>query len=235
MRVCLVALSFLVCACAAKPMQGETAPPFEKLRKRMVAEQLKARDITDPRVLQVMETVPRHLFVPPDLEGQAYADGPLPIGAGQTISQPYIVALMTQLVRPEKDHKILEVGTGSGYQAAVLSLLCKEVYSIEILEPLAQQAQQRLQRLGYLNVRTRIGNGYLGWPEAAPFDGILVTAGATEIPPALIEQLRPGGRMIIPVGASLSTQILKVVEKNADGKLQIQDYTPVRFVPLRKQ
>jgi protein-L-isoaspartate(D-aspartate) O-methyltransferase len=201
----------------------------------MVLEQLQSRDITDPRVLRAMETVPRHLFVPPELEAQAYTDGPLPIGEGQTISQPYIVALMTQLVRPEKDHKVLEIGTGSGYQAAVLSLLCREVFSIEILEPLARQAQQRLQRLGYLNVRTRIGNGYQGWPEAAPFDGILVTAGATEIPPALIEQLKPGGRMIIPVGASLNTQILKVVEKKSDGKLEIKDYSPVRFVPLRKQ
>ncbi|HEY3129172.1 MAG TPA: protein-L-isoaspartate(D-aspartate) O-methyltransferase [Acidobacteriota bacterium] len=234
MRIWL-ALSLSLCACAAIPMQGETAPSFEKLRKRMVLEQLQSRDITDPRVLRAMETVPRHLFVPPELEAQAYTDGPLPIGEGQTISQPYIVALMTQLVRPEKDHKVLEIGTGSGYQAAVLSLLCREVFSIEILEPLARQAQQRLQRLGYLNVRTRIGNGYQGWPEAAPFDGILVTAGATEIPPALIEQLKPGGRMIIPVGASLNTQILKVVEKKSDGKLEIKDYSPVRFVPLRKQ
>ncbi|HEV8129993.1 MAG TPA: protein-L-isoaspartate(D-aspartate) O-methyltransferase [Acidobacteriota bacterium] len=216
-------------------MQGETELSFEKLRERMVIEQLQSRDITDPQVLHAMRTVPRHLFVPPNLEHLAYSDGPLPIGEGQTISQPYIVALMTQLAHPQKVHKILEIGTGSGYQAAVLSLLYNEVYSIEILESLAKQAKERLERLGYRNVHTRSGNGYFGWPEAAPFDAIIVTAGATEVPPALVEQLKPGGRMVIPVGSHLNNQLLEVVEKDAAGKLHTQSHTPVRFVPLRKQ
>ena len=235
MRVHLLAVVLLGFSCAARPMQMGNGVEFDTLRQRMVSEQLKARDITDSRVLRAMETVPRHLFVPPEQQQLAYIDGPLPIGEGQTISQPYIVALMTQMVEPREDHRILEVGTGSGYQAAVLSLLCGEVYSIEIIPELARQASRRLKDLGYANVTTRTGNGYLGWPEAAPFDGILVTAGATEIPPALVAQLKPGGRMVIPVGASLASQVLKIVEKDRAGQIQIHDRIPVRFVPLRKE
>ncbi|MBI2822938.1 MAG: protein-L-isoaspartate(D-aspartate) O-methyltransferase [Acidobacteria bacterium] len=235
-RLFLVAIWLLVLSCAATRQRNEGgSATFEALRHQMVAQQLRARDITDAEVLRAMETVPRHLFVPASVQQLAYDDGPLPIGEDQTISQPYIVALMTQLVAPKKDHKILEIGTGSGYQAAVLSPLCREVYSIEIVESLGRQAAERLKRLGYANVRTRIGNGYFGWPEAAPFDGIVVTAGATEIPPALVEQLKPGARMIIPVGSHPISQVLKIVEKDAGGKIRVHDHIPVRFVPLRKQ
>jgi protein-L-isoaspartate(D-aspartate) O-methyltransferase len=221
-------------SCGAQPVP-EPGPDFQTLRRTMVEQQLASRDISDRRVLETMAQVPRHLFVPDTLQAAAYEDRPQLIGEGQTISQPYIVALMTQLVRPKPGDRVLEVGTGSGYQAAVLSSLCREVYTIEIVEPLAAEAAARLSRLGYDNIRTRTGNGYLGWPEAAPFDGILVTAGATEIPPALIEQLKPGGRMIIPVGEILALQVLKIVEKDSSGGIQVRDHIPVRFVPLRRE
>ena len=224
-----------IASCAARPLQELSPSNFDRLRRSMVELQLQGRDISDPRVLEVMGKVPRHLFVPPGLQQFAYDDQPQPIGEGQTISQPYIVALMTQLAQPKPDQRILEIGTGSGYQAAVLSLLCREVYTIEIVQSLAQQAKRRLQELGYANIHARTGNGYLGWPDAAPFDGILVTAGATEVPPALVEQLKPGGRMIIPVGSTLSIQMLKVIEKGTDGRLRVRDQIPVRFVPLRRQ
>jgi len=186
----------------------------------------------DERVMAVMAKVPRHEFVPADQLAYAYENRPLPIGHGQTISQPYIVALMTDLARAEPGHRVLEVGTGSGYQAAVMAHLAKAVYTIEIIEPLGLQATRRLQKLGYGNVQVRLGDGYYGWEEHAPYDAILVTAAASHIPPALIRQLRAGGRMVIPVGASFLTQQLMLVEKNHDGTVSTRQILPVAFVPL---
>jgi len=200
----------------------------------MVAEQIAARGVADARVLEAMSTVPRHAFVPADYRALAYEDRPLPIGSGQTISQPYIVALMTELIEPQPGDRILEVGTGSGYQAAVAGEVVAEVYSIELLPELATSAAERLQRLGVENVTVRAGDGYLGWPEHAPFDGILVTAGADHIPEPLVEQLAPGARMVIPVGEGGPDQVLKVIEKRQDGGVEIEDVLPVRFVPLRR-
>lgn len=186
----------------------------------------------DPRVMEAMKQVPRHEFVPAEAQAYAYANGPLPIGHGQTISQPYIVALMTDLLNPEPDHVVLEVGTGSGYQAAILSLLVKQVYSTEIVEPLAMAARERLQRLGYGNVEIRVADGYHGWVEHAPFDGIVVTAAAPAIPEPLVEQLKPGGRLVIPVGLPYFQQELMVVEKSEDNEIHTQDILGVAFVPL---
>jgi len=196
----------------------------------MVEEQLRARDITDQRVLAAMARVPRHQFVPRELWKQAYEDHPLPIGLGQTISQPYIVALMTQLARPTPECRALEVGLGSGYQAAVLAELCKEVYGIEILEPLATAAAKRLSKLGYKNITVRYGDGYQGWPEHAPFDIILVTAAPDHVPQPLIDQLAPGGRLVIPVGRYY--QDLLLLEKQADGSIREENVAPVQFVPM---
>jgi protein-L-isoaspartate(D-aspartate) O-methyltransferase len=186
----------------------------------------------DPSILAVMRQVPRHELVPEDVRGDAYRDRPLPIGFGQTISQPYIVALMTQLARPAKDHVVLEVGTGSGYQAAVLSPLVKKVFSIEIVEPLASSAAERLRTLGFHNVTVRHGDGYKGWPEHAPFDAIIVTAGASHVPTPLIDQLKPGGRMVIPVGGASFAQNLMLIEKDQNGLARTSSLLPVRFVPL---
>jgi protein-L-isoaspartate(D-aspartate) O-methyltransferase len=207
---------------------------FATQRTRMVDEQIAARGVRNRAVLDAMRAVPRHEFVPETYRNSAYADTPLPIGLDQTISQPYIVALMTELVEPKPEHRILEVGTGSGYQAAVISRIVKEVYSIEIIPQLAQSATERLKRLGYTNITVREGDGYQGWPDRAPFDGILVTAGATEVPKPLIDQLKPGGRMIIPVGSTAGSQVLKVIEKRADGSIRTEEVIPVRFVPLRR-
>jgi protein-L-isoaspartate(D-aspartate) O-methyltransferase len=207
---------------------NETA---EVARRRMVDQQLRARDIVDPRVLAVMGRVPRHLFVEPALEPFAYEDRPLSIGAGQTISQPYIVALMTQLLQVQPSYRVLEVGTGSGYQAAVLAELAADVYTIEIIPSLAEGAHIRLEALGYRNVHVRQGDGYEGWREFAPYDAIVVTAGAPQIPPPLIEQLREGGRMAIPVGGAMATQELVLGEKQG-GRLQTRSVAPVLFVPL---
>jgi protein-L-isoaspartate(D-aspartate) O-methyltransferase len=193
------------------------------------------KDALDPRVMQAMAEVPRDAFVPPNLQHAAYANGPLPIGHGQTISQPYIVALMTDLIGPQAGHRVLEIGTGSGYQTAVLSLLCETVYSIDLVAPLSRAAAERLERLGYDNVVTQTANGYLGWPEHAPFDGILVTAAASHVPPALVEQLRPGGRMAIPVGQPYGLQELRLIEKDADGGVSSRDVLGVAFVPLIDQ
>jgi protein-L-isoaspartate(D-aspartate) O-methyltransferase len=201
----------------------------------MVNEQIRARGINHPLVLDAMRTVPRHEFVPEAYRASAYDDSPLPTSLGQTISQPYIVALMTELADPKPEQRVLEVGTGSGYQAAVLSKLVRDVYSIEILPELAARAESRLDRLGFKNVHVRQGNGYQGWPEYAPFHSILVTAGATEIPQPLVEQLAPGGRMIIPVGRDSSVQTLQVVSKDAKGLVSVRNVIPVRFVPLRRQ
>ncbi len=186
----------------------------------------------DPRVMEAMKQVPRHEFVPAESQAYAYANGPVPIGHGQTISQPYIVALMTDLLNPEPEHVVLEVGTGSGYQAAILSLLVKQVYSTEIVEPLATAARERLQRHGYANVDIRAVDGYHGWVEHAPFDGIVVTAAAPAIPQPLVEQLKPGGRLVIPVGRPYSYQELMLVEKSEDNEIHTQDILGVAFVPL---
>lgn len=188
----------------------------------------------DPRIIATMRAVPRHSFVPPSLRARAYDDRPLPIGHDQTISQPSLVALMTHLLRPEGKDVVLEVGTGSGYQAAILSRLVGKVYSIEILEPLAQQAQQRLRQLGHRNVEVKHGDGYLGWPEHAPFDAIIVTAGAPHVPRPLLQQLKPGGRMVIPVGPAYLTQQLKLIQKGADGSIKEERIIPVAFVPLTR-
>ena len=183
-------------------------------------------------VMAAMREVPRHRFVPTLQRGNAYDNRPLPIGHGQTISQPYIVALMSDLLDPAPEHRVLEIGTGSGYQAAVLARLVKHVYSIEIIRPLGEQAAGRLKQEGYANVSVRIADGYYGWPEEAPFDGIVVTAAAGSIPPPLVEQLKPGGRMIIPVGAAFFVQYLMLVQKDAAGQVTTQQILPVRFVPL---
>jgi len=186
----------------------------------------------DRRVMDVMAKVPRHEFVPAYLRSSAYANIPLPIGNGQTISQPFIVALMTDLLETKKDDVVLEVGTGSGYQAAVLSGLVKKVYTIEIIKELGESAGERLSRLRYRNVEVRIGDGYFGWEEHAPFDAIIVTAAAGHVPPPLIKQLKPGGRIIIPVGGTYQVQMLMVVTKDASGTLKTRQVLPVRFVPL---
>ncbi|NMC19729.1 MAG: protein-L-isoaspartate(D-aspartate) O-methyltransferase [Thermogutta sp.] len=203
---------------------------FLAARRRMVEEQLAARDIRDPRVLEAMLRVPRHRFVPENVLHEAYDDHPLPIGHGQTISQPYIVALMTQLAAPRPESRALDVGTGSGYQAAVLAELCREVYSIEILEPLAVEAAERLKQLGYKNVTVRAGDGYQGWPEKAPFDLIIVAAAPDHVPQPLIDQLAPGGRLVIPVGEA--RQELLLIVKGEDGVIRRESVAPVMFVPM---
>jgi protein-L-isoaspartate(D-aspartate) O-methyltransferase len=188
----------------------------------------------NPDVLAAMRTVPRHLFVPPAWRAESYADYPLPIGEDQTISQPSLVALMTHLLRPRPGDVMLEIGTGSGYQAAVLSRLVRRVHSVEIVEPLARQAAERLARLGYSNIEVRHGDGYAGWPDKAPFDGIIVTAGAPHVPRPLLDQLKPGGRMVIPVGPADSTQRLKLITKDAKGRVRERIVIPVLFVPLTR-
>jgi protein-L-isoaspartate(D-aspartate) O-methyltransferase len=190
------------------------------------------RKALDPRVMQAMAEVPRERFVPDNLRMMAFENGPLPIGHGQTISQPYIVALMTDLLQPEAGHSLLEIGTGSGYQSAILSLLCARVYTVEVVRELGEAAASRLQMLGYDNIETRIGNGYAGWPEHAPYDGIIVTAAAPFIPPALVHQLKPGGRLVIPVGERYGQQELMLVTKGANGVTHQKTILGVAFVPL---
>ena len=196
------------------------------------AEAALGRTAIDPRVLEVMRRLPRHEFVPPQLAAGAYADRPLPIGHGQTISQPFIVALMTDMLRTAPEQVVLEVGTGSGYQAAVLAELVRTVHSIEIITPLADAAEQRLRAQGHANVTVHRGDGYYGVPDAAPFDGIMVTAAAGSIPPPLLDQLRPGARMVIPVGTAFMLQYLMLVEKAPDGTITTRQTLPVAFVPL---
>lgn len=209
-------------------------PGLTLARRQMVELDLRGRDIVDQRVLAVMSRIPRHRFVPEALRDVAYSDRALPIGHGQTISQPYIVALMTQLVRPGPQSRALDVGTGSGYQAAVLAELCKEVYSIEILEPLADEARRRLESLGYKNITVRCGDGYQGWPEKAPFDVIIVAAAPDHVPQPLVDQLAIGGRMVIPVGQTYY-QTLLLLEKQADGSVIRRSVAPVAFVPMTGQ
>jgi protein-L-isoaspartate(D-aspartate) O-methyltransferase len=210
---------------------GWPAADYQEARRAMVALQLKARDISDPRVLAAMGQVPRHRFVPPELASLAYRDHPLPIGGGQTISQPYIVALMTEWAEVKPGDKVLEVGTGSGYQAAVLAEITDRVFSIEIRPELAREAEARLKSLGYSRVRVKSGDGYRGWPGEAPFDAILVTAAAPRVPPALAAQLKEGGRLVIPLGAPDGAQTL-VRLRRIGGQLKEERRLPVRFVPL---
>jgi len=216
--------------------QTDAEEKFRGQREAMVREQLMERDVRDERVLQAMREVPRHRFVPPAWQNQAYADRPLPIGEDQTISQPYIVGLMTQLAAPQPEVVVLEIGTGSGYQAAVLARLARRVYSIEILPRLGEEAARRLQELGYENVEVKIGDGYLGWPEKAPFDAIVVTAAPPEIPPALVAQLKRGGRMVLPVGQTDQNQQLLLLEKSkTSDEVTGRNVIPVRFVPMVEQ
>lgn len=203
---------------------------WEKARQTMVSEQIEARGIRDANVLRALRNVPRHQFVPPEMTPQAYDDRPLLIGHGQTISQPYIVAFMTEALQVRPEDRVLEIGTGSGYQAAVLSLLAKQVYTIEIVPALARSSKALLHQLGYFNVTVREGDGYAGWPDQAPFDRVILTAAPPELPQALVDQLKPGGRLIAPVGAA--DQELILVEKQKDGSLKKRSVLPVRFVPM---
>jgi protein-L-isoaspartate(D-aspartate) O-methyltransferase len=219
-------------AVSAPPDRAALDGPRQELRRereRMVAEQIRARGVVDRQVLAVMAEVPRHLFVPAAERAAAYEDHPLPIGFGQTISQPYIVALMTSLLALQPGARVLEIGTGSGYQAAVLSRLAGSVYSIEILPELGARARDALDRLGYRNVQVRIADGYRGWPEAAPFDAIVITAAPPAVPAPLVAQLKPGGRMVLPVGGVEQKLLL---HKAADGSVEQQQVLPVRFVPM---
>ncbi len=200
----------------------------------MVREQIEARGVRDALVLEAVRAVPRHEFVPSKFLNDAYADYPLPIGEGQTISQPYIVAFMSELLDLDKTHKVLEIGTGCGYQAAVLSRLARQVFSIEIVESLGLTARKRLQHLGYVNVQVSIGDGYLGLPDEAPFDRIILTAAPEELPQALVDQLKSGGRMVAPVGPVYGNQELIVVTKDAAGNVRRRSVLPVRFVPMVK-
>jgi protein-L-isoaspartate(D-aspartate) O-methyltransferase len=230
--LCLPFVAVLLCPIQPpSPAQaGTPGEDFAEARRAMVQTQLRGRDITDERVLEVMGKLPRHLFVPSDEKLRAYEDHPLPIGRGQTISQPYIVALMTQLARPAKGARALDIGTGSGYQAAVLSELVDRVYSVEILCPLADSARERLRSLGITNVEVRCGDGYRGWPEKAPFDVIIVAAAPDHVPKPLVEQLAPGGRMVLPVGRS--AQELVVIDKARNGRVTQKSVLPVAFVPM---
>jgi protein-L-isoaspartate(D-aspartate) O-methyltransferase len=219
--------------------QEKAQERFGLLREAMVRDQIANppdyRDpVSDVRVLEAMGKVPRHLFVPPSSVNIAYGDFPIPIGHGQTISQPYVVALMTEMLQVSSGHKVLEIGTGSGYQAAVLSPLVKEVYTIEIIKPLALQAEERLKELGYLNVQVKVADGYYGWEDRAPFDRIIVTCASTFVPPPLLKQLKPGGKMCIPVGAQYAVQYLTMIEKSGEGAVTMRKTLPVAFVPLTR-
>lgn len=222
----------LVLFAAAAVAQRAAGDRFEARRLAMVQRHIAAEGIRDRATLRAMRAVPRHEFVPREFLDRAYENRPLPIGLGQTISQPYIVAYMTEIVRPRPGMRVLEVGTGSGYQAAVLAATGAEVYTIEIFRALADSARARLERLGYKQVRVRHGDGHHGWSEAAPFDAVVVTAAAGHIPPALTQQLRSGGRMIIPVGSVYGAQYLILVEKDAKGAVRTRNLLPVMFVPM---
>jgi len=202
-----------------------------RFRERMVTSQIMARGITNPEVLRAMRKVPRHLFVPEAQRDAAYADHPLPIGEGQTISQPYIVAFMTEALRPGPEDRVLEIGTGSGYQAAILAEIVEDVYSIEIVEALARQAERVLTQLGYANIHIQIGDGCKGWPEMAPFDSVIVTCAPERVPQALVDQLREGGRMIIPVGRAKAVQRL-IIGVKTGGQIRTEEAMRVRFVPM---
>jgi len=217
------------CTDAKRVSESSPKGDVKVMHEKMIENQIKARGVKDPRVLSALLKVERHRFVPEEYASSAYSDQPLPIGEGQTISQPYIVALMTELLELKGDEKVLEIGTGSGYQAAVLAELAKEVYTIEIVEPLASSAKKRLLDLGYQNIKVKAGDGYLGWPEAAPFDAIIITCAPDHIPEPLIQQLKEGGRMVLPVG-SYSQELKKIVKRY--GKIETSDVIPVVFVPM---
>jgi protein-L-isoaspartate(D-aspartate) O-methyltransferase len=233
-------VSVLACVCAGSSVAA-AGDEFAPHRQRMVAEiaamaretgSETGRPTFDAKVMAVLGSVPRHRFVPFDQVKAAYENRPLPIGHGQTISQPYIVALMTDLLRLEPQHAVLEIGTGSGYQAAILAELARNVCTIEIIEPLARQAEERLRALGYGKVRTKVGDGYYGWEDCGPFDAIIVTAAGSHVPAPLVRQLKVGGRMVIPVGAPFLAQHLMLIEKREDGSVRTHQILPVRFVPL---
>ncbi len=240
MRNYFVLGAFLYFYCSFSAQAGE----YDVLRHKMVEEVLAnvAAEVSysggstlHPDVVAAMQKVERHLFVPASQTARAYLNRPLPIGYGQTISQPLIVAMMTDLMQVKDGDKILEIGTGSGYQAAILAEIAKSVYSIEIIRPLGKQAAKRLKSLGYHNVEVRVGDGYYGWPEASPFDAIIVTAAASHVPPPLLKQLKPGGRMLIPLGMHFMTQYLMLVEKQMDGSVISRQILPVRFVPFTRE
>ena len=224
-------VKLIVVALWLLPVQQEQ--DFAKRREEMVKKQIEKRGIKDAATLAALRKTPRHLFVPQSIIDDAYEDRPLPIGYGQTISQPFIVAYMTEIVKPKADHRVLEIGTGSGYQAAVLSEVVKEVYTIEIIDSLGSQARNRLSKLNYKNIIVKTADGYYGWKDKSPFDAIVVTAAAEHIPPPLIEQLKEGGRMIIPVGSPFMVQQLMLVEKKG-GKTRTSSMMPVRFVPFKR-
>ncbi len=237
----LTILKFLLLGIAFAMFSSAQADAYDTERQAMIraiekdviaTRQYLDREDFNPAVMETLARVPRHEFVPAGQRKNAYENRPLPIGHGQTISQPYIVALMTDMIEIEPGMRILEIGTGSGYQAAVLAELAEEVFSIEIIRPLGEAATERLNRLGYENIETRIGDGYYGWKEAGPFDAIVVTAASSHVPPPLIEQLKAGGRMVIPVGSRFMTQQLLFVEKSDDGVVTTRQIMPVHFVPL---
>lgn len=239
MRIFLVLLALLLVACPCSRAGSEEAlAAARRDMVKLIESDVQAtrsyidKESLDPKVMAVLGAVPRHRFIPPDQEKYAYDNRPLAIGYGQTISQPYIVALMTDLLEVTPADRVLEIGTGSGYQAAVLARLAAEVYSIEIIEPLAKEAEERIQHLAIANIQTRAGDGYYGWSEHAPYDAIIVTAAASHVPPPLIRQLKVGGRMIIPVGSGFQTQQLLLIIKEKDDRLITRQILPVVFVPL---
>jgi protein-L-isoaspartate(D-aspartate) O-methyltransferase len=225
-------LAVLLVSALAPAQPPAAGDPYAASREAMVRDQIASRDITNQGVLAAMRAVPRHLFIPPERRAAAYADHPVPIGYSQTISQPYIVALMTQLIEPAKSHRVLEIGTGSGYQAAVLSVLVREVVSLEIVPELARSSAQNLAKLGYKNVTVHHADGYKGWPAGAPYDRIIVTAAPPEVPGALVDQLARGGKLVAPVGSTRWAQELIVLDKAADGRTRRRDVIPVMFVPM---
>jgi protein-L-isoaspartate(D-aspartate) O-methyltransferase len=233
MRIVARYLLFAAIATTGCGQQPPSVVDFAAQRQRMVEQQLKPRGIKDERLLAAMAKVPREEFVPADVRGEAYEDGPLPIGYDQTISQPYIVAFMTEQLRLKPSDRLLEIGSGSGYQAAVLAALVADVYTIEIVEPLAKTAEATLQRLGYKNVHLKVGDGYQGWPEEAQFDAIIVTCAPDKVPQPLVNQLKDGGRMVIPVGERFAQQLYLLEKKN--GQLKESATLPVRFVPMLRE
>ena len=233
MRIVAQYLLFAAIATTGCGQQAPTAADLAAQRQRMVEQQLRPRGIKEERVLAAMAKVPREEFVPADARPSAYEDGPLPIGYDQTISQPYVVAFMTEQLRPKPSDRVLEIGSGSGYQAAILGELVAEVYTIEIVEPLAKSAEATLQRLGYSNVHIKVGDGYKGWSEEAPFDAIIVTCAPEKVPQPLVDQLKDGGRMVIPVGERFAQQLYLLEKKN--GQLKESVTLPVRFVPMLRE
>jgi protein-L-isoaspartate(D-aspartate) O-methyltransferase len=225
-------LRWVLVALLTLPAFVRAQDPYSGKRELMVRTQIEERGIRNNEVLRTMRRVPRHLFMPDAVRALAYADQPVPVGYGQTISQPYIVGFMTELLDPARTHKVLEIGTGSGYQAAVLSGLVRHVYSVEIVPELARSATGALKKLGYDNITVRVGDGYEGWPEHAPFDRIILTAAPLRVPRALIDQLSPGGKLVAPEGESVFGQQLVVIDKNADGRTTRKSVLPVRFVPM---